>query len=87
MRPRRLIARSARDPRSLERGCQPGVVAVHFRIIRPVQPVESVATHSNFSLLENDFSLVVDFDHLMVELIADQGVPVAQAHRSRRIRR
>src|SRR5580704_15651375 len=62
-------------------GSQPREIPNHFGVIGTVQQIESVPENSDHALRENDDRgrLVVDLDHGIVELIADEGVAVAQA--------
>jgi hypothetical protein len=54
-------------------------IADHLGIVRPVQLIETVSYSCDFPLRKNDVGilLVVDLDHLIVELIADQRVDPA----------
>lgn len=58
--------------------CQARIVADYFGVVRRVQLVESFACNILASLREHNFLLRVDFDHLILKLIADERVPIRQ---------
>lgn len=63
---------------------QPGIVSHHFRIVRCVQHVEACPGHTDRSLTPHDVLRRVDLNHLMIELVADEGVAVLQPNGARR---
>src|SRR3974390_2793677 len=46
---------------------------------------EPGACHTDLSLRKHDHSFPVDFDHLHIELITDQGIAVGESHRPSRV--
>lgn len=60
-------------------------IADRFGVIRTIQLVEAAARREG-ALLEHDRSVVVDLENPIIELIADQRVPVAKMDRARRQR-
>jgi len=59
---------------------KPRIVAHDYGVVRRVELVEIGSRNPNLFLAENDVPRWIDFNHLMVELVADQGVAILQAY-------
>jgi hypothetical protein len=65
---------------AIEGWSQSGKVPELLRIVGAVQPIVSVAAHVELSLLEDNLALPGYLNHPVVELVADQGIAIAQAN-------
>jgi hypothetical protein len=73
-----------------EWGSDAGVVADYVGAVRRIHHTGirgAKARDVDRAEAANDLLRLIDLDHLVVELIADEGVAVGQAHRARRERR
>src|SRR5271165_5234401 len=78
---------STPEGRASERSRQAGEVADDFRVVGRIELIEAVSCDANGALAPDDVAETVHLNHLVVELIADQGVAIPEANGARWLRR